>query len=166
MSLTAVLTPDCKYIAIGATETIGSNFGAEIVITDDFGAVVTITTSFTFSGAEASHTLSIPLVASSYGVFKVELKQNSILIATTAVVSHCDVDCCLATLTNSLLDCSCECTTCAPSLAKAQKVFLLIKSAEDAALSYDGSSSTYLTDAYNKYKKAVALCNLSCGCGC
>tara|TARA_R110000787_G_scaffold115506_3_gene225482 strand:+ start:36834 stop:37334 length:501 start_codon:yes stop_codon:yes gene_type:complete len=166
MSLTAVLTPDCKYIAIGATGATGEAvLSSEIVISSVVGSVL-ITTAFTFSGIGASHTLSIPLVASSYGVFKVELKQNSILIASTAVVSHCDVDCCLATLTNSLLDCSCECTTCAPSLAKAQKVFLLIKSAEDAALSYDGSSSTYLTDAHNKYKKAVALCNLSCGCGC
>ena len=45
MSLTAVLTPDCKYIAIGATETIGSDFGAEIVISSVVGSVV-ITTAF------------------------------------------------------------------------------------------------------------------------
>ena len=79
-----------------------------------------------------------------------------------AVLINCDIDCCLTKLTNELIDCSCDCAKCASSLAKAQKVFLLVQ-ANDAGT---GTRSGYINDANTKYLKAKEVCDDSCGCNC
>ena len=55
-------------------------------------------------------------------------------------------------------------------LAKAQKVFLLIKSAEHALDQISAGSGPIqtgdLVDAHTKYTKAKEICDNSCGCDC
>ena len=76
----------------------------------------------------------------------------------------------IAALTNELIDCSCDCARCSKTLAKAQKVMLLIKSAEYAVKQSNKVITTlqtgYITDASNKYNKAREVCDNSCGCDC
>jgi hypothetical protein len=163
MSLITTVTSDCKYIAVVATDTTnGSYLTGDIVVTDPFGSVTTITSAITFATAGATTTVAVSLVSDTNGVFTIELKQNSVVVTSTAVVVHCNVDCCLAKLTDELV--GCDCSKCNPTLVKAQKVFLLIKSAEESAKNFDGTNGGYLNEAYNKYKKAVDLCDTSCGC--
>ena len=87
-----------------------------------------------------------------------------------AVLLHCDIDCCLTKLTNELIDCACDCERCSKTLAKAQKILLLVQSAEFALIQTDAISSStsagYVLDAYNKYNKALEICNETCGCNC
>jgi len=69
-----------------------------------------------------------------------------------------------------LLACACDCPRCASTLAKAQKIFLLLRSAQSAvelAQTVEGSVNMgYYIDILNKYKKAVELCGSLCGCDC
>lgn len=163
MSLITTVTSDCKYISVVATDTTnGVYLTGDVVVTDPFGGVTTITSSITFASAGATNTVAVSLASGSNGVFIIELKQNSVVVTSTAVVVHCNVDCCLAKLTDELV--GCECAKCNPTLIKAQRVFLLIKSAEESAKNFNGINGGYLNEAYNKYKKAVDLCGSGCGC--
>jgi hypothetical protein len=87
-----------------------------------------------------------------------------------AVLLHCDIDCCLTKLTNELIDCECDCAKCADSLAKAQKVFLLLQSADYAIVQANDAASGvrpgFMEDANNKYLKAKEVCDETCGCNC
>ena len=65
---------------------------------------------------------------------------------------------------------ACDCPKCATTLAKAQKIFLLLQSAQsavDLANTTEGSVNMgYYKDILKKYEKAVELCDSSCGCDC
>ena len=69
-----------------------------------------------------------------------------------------------------LIDCACDCPKCASSLAKAQKIMLLLKSAEyslgQSNIVPNTLQTGYITDAHNKYTKAREICDNSCGCDC
>ena len=73
-------------------------------------------------------------------------------------------------ITNELIDCACDCAKCSSVLAKAQKIMLLLKSAEYSLKQSNVVGTTlkagYITDANNKYTKAREVCDNSCGCDC
>ena len=103
------------------------------------------------------------------GVYELDIHESGTSAKKQIVIVKCDIDCCLVKLTNELIDCACDCAKCATSLAKAQKIYLLLKSAETAAENYNVSTITnagYALDAMNKYKKAKEICDASCGCDC
>ena len=176
MALSVTSTRDCKFISSTATYTnpTASYPMTGYLIFKDYSGnslgtspAVTITNS----GGNASVITPVSTLSISNGVINVEFYDNSnTLSGSKQILLHCDIDCCLAKLTNELIDCACDCAKCASSLAKAQKVFLLIKSAEyaltQAGLNSGGTQVGFLLDAHTKYTKAKEICDNSCGCDC
>jgi hypothetical protein len=76
-------------------------------------------------------------------------------------VGACEIYCCIAALVQSAIDCHCHCDRCDEDLRKAEKIDLLVKSAQHAAY-----SDLNITDAINKYNKAKDFCTETCACGC
>tara|TARA_R100000808_G_C2147655_1_gene155676 strand:- start:1129 stop:1656 length:528 start_codon:yes stop_codon:yes gene_type:complete len=173
---TAQITPDCNYINIVAADyTNGVSLtGSVEVSTYSQTNIQIITQSITFPSAGATSSILIPTanLIPGDGVLEIKLFQGTSTTPKdeTAVLVACNIDCCLANLTQELIDCSCDCPKCATSLAKAQKIFLLLKSSqtalqqisEDTAVNY----AAHLQDADEKYKKAKELCGARCGCDC
>jgi len=175
-ALTVDVTNDCNYINTVVTYAdpnapfplIGN-----IVFKSMSGGVLNlnpITAVLTSSGDSVSVVVPREDIGNPSGVIRISYEINSNVVDENAVLLACDIDCCLTKLTNELIDCGCECSKCASSLANAQKIFLLIKSAEYALIQADnaelGNQEGYIRDADNKYKKAFELCDGSCGCDC
>ena len=143
MALTATVSRDCKYISIevGYSDAASYPFTGQIQFTDINGAYLMSNTNITIAAQYDTASIVIPVdsLSTTTGLVNIEfLDTYSVVIYTYPVLIHCDIDCCLSKLTNELIDCACDCAKCSSVLAKAQKIFLLIKSAEYAL------SQTYL----------------------
>tara|TARA_R110000851_G_scaffold33102_2_gene88242 strand:+ start:1429 stop:1920 length:492 start_codon:yes stop_codon:yes gene_type:complete len=163
MALTGTVSNDCNFISIDVSFDNGSVYPlvGELKFKDINGNIVG-STNVTIASQFSVTTVVVPVssLSISYGVINIEFCYSSDVIYTYPVLIHCDIDCCLAKLTNELIDCACDCAKCSSALAKAQKIFLLIKSAEYAL------TQGNLLDAHNKYIKAKEICDNSCGCDC
>ena len=80
---------------------------------------------------------------------------------TLPVIGGCEINCCIASLVQSAIDCHCQCGKCDEDLKTAEKVNLLLKSAQ-----YTAFSNANISDAILKYNKAKSLCTATCACGC
>jgi|TARA_R110000782_G_scaffold8677_7_gene28123 hypothetical protein len=161
------------------------------IIADYYSASTTTALTFAILNAQGQNILGISSpsfsVTATSGVlsipfFTADLTQDRGVVTVVSFINgaekdrqttilHCDIDCCLAKLTNELIDCSCDCARCSKTLAKAQKVMLLLKSAEYSVnqantISNQPFMTGYITDAHNKYTKAREVCDNSCGCDC
>ena len=174
MALSIHVTDNCKYLTVNINYTTTSSVTVNLSILDYNGVNIagTLTPSFTVTSGSAPINYPIPVddLDITSGIVTVVLTTSGNEINRASVLIHCDIDCCLTKLTNELLECACDCLKCNSVLAKAQKIFLLIKSA-DYALSQinvlnPGSIAGYLLDAQNKYTKAKEICDESCGCDC
>ena len=68
-----------------------------------------------------------------------------------------------------LLDCNCECMKCSDDLVSAQKIFLLLKTAEAelaTAVGTETDINSVIANAEKKYNKAAEMCSGHCGCNC
>tara|TARA_R110000824_G_scaffold100276_7_gene238481 strand:- start:585 stop:1100 length:516 start_codon:yes stop_codon:yes gene_type:complete len=161
----------CKFLAISVHRYDSTATSADIVIssidpniTGSYTAAVTYDTS-------GNGNINIPVsnLSAATGGFKVCVLENKIEQACKPILLKCDIDCCLVKLTDELIDCSCDCPRCASTMAKAQKIFLLLASAQ-SAIEIAGdtlqSNSGYYQDILLKYKKAKEICDNSCGCDC
>ena len=162
----------CEFLTIRAKSFL-TPAGTELIITIthyDTGASISQDIYFTGSGGYGVITVSIIDLPSQYGLYKVCLSEAEEEQICKPVLIACDIDCCLTDLVNELLACACDCPKCASTLAKAQKIFLLLQSAlsaVDLANTMEGSVNMgYYIDILKKYKKAVELCDSSCGCDC
>jgi|TARA_R100000030_G_scaffold35653_2_gene26570 hypothetical protein len=175
MALTVAASPTCEQINIVADYYSASTsailtFG----VVNASGSSVLNITSPNFTVTATSGPITYPLLVSdlsmSNGIFTIvsyidgaEQDRKSVLLA-------CDIDCCLAKLTNELIDCACDCAKCSTTLAKAQKIMLLLKSSEYSLKQGNTVGTTlqtgYIQDANNKYTKAREVCDNSCGCDC
>tara|TARA_R100000234_G_scaffold117205_1_gene95299 strand:+ start:69 stop:584 length:516 start_codon:yes stop_codon:yes gene_type:complete len=161
----------CKFLAIRVKRYDPGATTADIVVSN---IDPTITGSYTaavnYDAFTGRGIINIPTenLSSKNGVFKVCVVENSIEVACKPVLIKCDIDCCLVKLTDELIDCSCDCPRCAKTLAKAQKVFLLLQSAQSAVdiASTDVNNTGYHLDILEKYNKAKEICDNSCGCDC
>ncbi len=175
MALTVTASNTCEQINIvadyySATTSAILTFGAF----NASGASILNITSPNFTVTSNSGTISYPLLVSDLslanGVVTIVSYINGAEKDRKSVLLGCNIDCCLAKLTNELVDCACDCPKCASSLAKAQKVMLLLKSAEyslsQSNLKPNTLQTGYITDANNKYTKAKEVCDNSCGCDC
>tara|TARA_R110002012_G_scaffold197044_1_gene365563 strand:+ start:477 stop:989 length:513 start_codon:yes stop_codon:yes gene_type:complete len=170
MSFNVKVSNDCKILVIHGKSYVSGSSG-EISITNvDTGAAIFPNPVIVFSGANnvGSVHIDIGTFPSPNGLYKICLIENSVEQVCKPILIHCDLDCCLTKLTNELLACACDCPKCSTTLAKAQKIFLLLQSALSTVsiASADSSNQGYYTDILNKYKKAVELCDSSCGCDC
>jgi hypothetical protein len=94
------------------------------------------------------------------GVIAITVKDSIAAVVSGASVSSCELYCCVAKLVESGISCTCNCSKCDDEIRTAEKIHLLVKSAESAAT--QGS----VTDAIDKYTKAKSFCDTTCGCGC
>jgi len=166
MSIISTVADDCAYVQTDITM-VSVNAG-QIQVIDYSGTFVQSNTAHTPSGISVTDTKYVTLPGN--GVYTVQFYDTvtSTVTASSSIVVACDIDCCIAKQVNELIDCACECHRCSKALAKAQEVYLLLYSAKTAAGKVDISTAAggYQQDAYNKYKKAKELCDLTCGCNC
>tara|TARA_R100001510_G_C7617168_1_gene178998 strand:- start:612 stop:1124 length:513 start_codon:yes stop_codon:yes gene_type:complete len=160
----------CKFLAIRATQYDPASTSADIVISNvDPTTPGSYTAAMTYD-LTGKGRINVPTenLNSKNGVFKVCVVENGVEQACKPVLIKCDIDCCLVKLTDELIDCSCDCPRCASTLAKAQKVFLLLASAQSAVeiASTDVNNTGYYKDILSKYNKAKEICDNSCGCDC
>ena len=101
--------------------------------------------------------------AEASGVVVVTILENSIQLpgGIGATVATCQIDCCIASLVESAITCTCKCDKCKEELDRAEKVFLLLQSAVYAA-----EVAENIQDAKDKYSKANEMCTEVCACGC
>ena len=165
MSLTIVGTrPDCLVVSIDTTDSTGAAVSGALTLTNyETGAVIAHPVVFSTAGETLENEISLTV----NGVYEVAYAQGGTTIANAAFIASCDIDCCLTKLTEELINCGCECPRCSKALAKAQKIYLLISTAKASAEQvYVLGNTGYIQNAFDKYKKAKELCDLSCGCNC
>ena len=86
---------------------------------------------------------------------------SSTLLQTVYTVAPCQINCCIAKLTDAAIECHCKCDKCKEDLLRAEKVMLMLQGATFAA----EQESNY-DHAVNMYNKANTLCTEVCACGC
>jgi len=176
MPLTVNAAASCKNIFVILNYTSPQTQTFSLDVTDGTSSILSVPNP-TFTIPPNSGPISYPIPLSdlsiSNGVVNVVISlgaPGANVYDEQAVLIHCDIDCCLSKLTNELITCSCDCAKCASSLAKAQKVFLLLKSADYAIVqandAVSGLKAGFLQDAISKYLKAKEVCDDSCGCNC
>mgnify|MGYP003660006573 FL=1 len=173
MPLTVNAAASCKNIFVILNYTSIQTQTFSLDVTDGTSSILSVPNP-TFTIPPNSGPISYPIPLSdlsiSNGVVNVVISLQGTAYDEQAVLIHCDIDCCLSKLTNELITCSCDCAKCASSLAKAQKVFLLLKSADYAIVqandAVSGLKAGFLQDAISKYLKAKEVCDDSCGCNC
>ena len=99
------------------------------------------------------------------GLVTVKVKTNNNPDATAYATHHtiapCKINCCIAKLAQSGLECDCNCGKCADDLMRAQKAFLMLKGAY-----YTAENKKDAVNAEKLYLKAAQLCEEVCACGC
>lgn len=101
-----------------------------------------------------------PTVSAINGVINIQVTPSSGDSIFGSAVASCELYCCVAKLVEEGINCTCNCSKCDEDIRTAEKVHLLIKSAEASA--NQGND----TDALDKYNKAKNYCTSTCGCGC
>ncbi len=127
-----VVSGDCKDLDYAIIDGSGAGTTGNLVIKDFAGVIPTITTAVTFAAPGDTTTGTVTLGGN--GVFEVQWDVAAVLTDANGLVVHCDIDCCLAALTRELVECDCNCAKCSKALAKAQKIFLLLNSAQSHLL--------------------------------
>jgi len=81
-------------------------------------------------------------------------------VKETYVLGTCAIDCCMANLLSTVINCNCEGGDCHDVIRKIEKILILIRCAVvDAA---NGN----IAAAQEKYNKAAELCDSTCDCNC
>lgn len=120
---------------------IDSNFNELYGVSDETDAIIESITNFN-------------------GIYKIEVTDGTTTIDYYSV-GTCAVDCCLANLIQTNLDCTCTNGDCCEDIKKAEKIFILIKGAILDAANADIAGAT------EKYNKAVEICDAQpCDCNC
>ena len=172
-STTIKVISSCKYLFIKSRAYTAGAVTGDIYIRNLQTGTYSSTSPYTipYSGANNFGQVMVDIqdLPGAGGVYELDIREGGVTARKQLVIVKCDIDCCLVKLTNELIDCACDCAKCSTSLAKAQKIYLLLKSAETAAENYNVATITnsgYALDAMNKYKKAKEICDASCGCDC
>tara|TARA_R100001463_G_scaffold83698_1_gene138266 strand:- start:229 stop:732 length:504 start_codon:yes stop_codon:yes gene_type:complete len=157
----------CKLLAMNAKRYDPNSLQASIQITNvDSSSSISVIMNYDAAGRGR---INVPVsnLPTSNGVYRACLSEDGIEYACIPVLIKCDIDCCLTKLTDELIDCSCDCARCATTLAKAQKIYLLLESAASAVeIASESQSQSYFEDILDKYKKAREICDNNCGCDC
>lgn len=152
------IAPDCKkltVIASGVPSTVNFTYYNHITEMTQTSGVITAV------AGNASWVVNHETIGELFnGVISITDTVDS-LNPTNYVVGGCEIYCCIAALVQSAIDCHCQCDRCDEDLRKAEKIELLLKSAQHAAY-----STANITDAINKYNKAKDFCTETCACGC
>ena len=146
----STLSADCKTLTLvyasapGASDLLTNNVSGASITASVVGGVVGNTWTVTSSMISLSGVLTV-------------LEVNT---PRAYLIGTCELDCCVANLLQTSIDCACNCSKCDDDLRKAEKIHLLSESAKYAV------TNNNITDAINKYKTAKSFCDETCGCGC
>ena len=152
------IAPDCKKITViasGVPSTVNFtyyNYMTDVTVTSGVLTAVSGDITWILDHETAGELFN--------GVISIT-DTVDILKPTVYSVGAAEIYCCVAALVQSAIDCHCHCDRCDEDLKKAEKIDLLIKSAQHSAY-----SDTNITDAINKYNKAKDFCTETCACGC
>lgn len=153
------LNPNCTQLYISVpTQSISGV--ATLTITVNGASPITTSVPVTPSGISISYTPQTLGVQNFEGLIQITVNDGA-NVSDYGVVGTCSVDCCIAKLTESAINCTCKCDKCKEELDRAKKIFLLLQSsiyAAEQALNFE--------DALDKYNKAKELCTEVCACGC
>lgn len=97
------------------------------------------------------------------GLFKFEFLSNNeetIYTASTYALGTSAIDCCMANLLGTVINCNCEGGDCHDIIRKIEKILILIRCAVVDAANGD------IAAAQEKYNKAAELCDSTCDCNC
>ena len=148
-----VISPNCKQVTI--TNPL-PDLGGPYTI-----SISSATGSVSSQSFPATGVVTIPCDVS--GVVVATIKNTEGLTVTIlAAVATCKIDCCIAKLVESAINCTCKCDKCKEELDRAEKIFLLLQSAVYIVSATDQN----IKDAQEKYAKANELCTEVCACGC
>jgi len=169
MALQTNLISNCSSVTVKVTDTmLGASTGDTIRLIDYSGTYSTVTQTVT--GVPVGGYMNVVMTIPGNGVYTIEFLQNAGSGATAVdavgVVAGCDIDCCLASMAEELMGCSCDCPKCSATMARATKILLLLNSASTDAGLYDLANVGYIKGAYDKYLKAKEMCDSTCGCDC
>ncbi len=164
MALNVSYTADCNKIIISVTNApSGQN---TIQITNG-----TNSATYDFTEESSTRVVTAAEIGGGNGIYVVNHVFEGSISARAAVLLSCDILCCLASKMNELLKCDCDCTKCADQLAEAQKIFLLLKTAESELALADEAGTiqqiqAVIDSAQEKYLTAQDMCAGHCGCNC
>ena len=103
------------------------------------------------------------------GIITMLMQDSGGNTASSAILSSCELDCCLAQKVLDLTNCT-DCNPkCSDKLATAQKIFLYLESIRTmlSQLGNDvGINEGIISQALDTYNAAKDLCSDSCGCNC
>jgi len=177
MSLIVSSTADCQYIVIripansyggGNGYQGGTPLTVKVSLLDSFYEFTVAST------ASDVVTLVSPnqVGGGEHGLFLVEAILDGNVVGKAGALLACDVLCCIASKMEELLDCDCDCNKCSEHFVEAQKIFLLLKTAESQLdTSYLNSPTlsqihAIIDSAREKYETAQDMCAGHCGCNC
>jgi hypothetical protein len=152
------ISPDCKKLTVIATSDAATvtflytNLITDNSVTSDSIDVIDGTATWVLSYQTANELFNGVITITEIG---------DITAPTMYAIGTAEIYCCVAALVQAAIDCHCHCDRCDEDLRKAEKIDLLIKSAQHSAY-----SSVNVTDAINKYNKAKDFCTETCACGC
>lgn len=102
-------------------------------------------------------------ITSFNGLFSFEFISNigeDIYTASTYTLGTCAIDCCMANLLSTVINCNCDGGDCHDVIRKIEKILILIRCAVVDTANGD------IAAAQEKYNKAVELCDSTCDCNC
>lgn len=102
-------------------------------------------------------------ITSFNGLFNFEFRGivgEDVYTASTYTLGTCAIDCCMANLLGTVINCSCGEDECHDVIRKIEKILILIRCAVVDAANGD------IAAAQEKYNKAAELCDLTCDCNC
>lgn len=157
--MSLVINNNCSEAVVSLN--FGGQINAQTTATILLNGGNTTTLPVEIQNGVANFTINSDLIGSNlHGVIQVQAEVGGKFVEVAGVGS-CQIDCCIAKLLESAINCTCKCDKCKEELDRAEKIFLLLQSSKYAA-----EAGNNYDDAIAKYKKANELCTETCACGC
>jgi hypothetical protein len=124
---------------------------------------LTSSTNMLYDNDDAELDAIIESITSFNGLFSFEFISNDGEVdytASTYTLGTCAIDCCMANLLGTVINCGCGEDECHDVIRKIEKILILIRCAVVDAANGD------IAAAQLKYNKAAELCDLTCDCNC
>jgi hypothetical protein len=152
------ISANCKEIAINFSLPLNTPTGQYTLKIESNGTTTTEEVSYI-----TNYSIIKTVILDTVGVVVVSIVNSAgEVLVTKAAVATCQIDCCIAKLIESAINCTCKCDKCKEELDRAEKIFLLLQSAVYIA----EATPNNIKDAQDKYAKASELCTEVCACGC
>jgi len=142
----------------------------EISVFNSNSAVHSVSSTANSAGTYSTAIYLSTAIGTQSGIFNIEASdaQGGVTVYS-AELGKCELDCCIAKKVDSLLSCDCECTQCSHTMITAERVHILIVAIETDLAQIGGdeaANAAIITNAKEKYNKALELCSDCCGCNC